>query len=138
MKISVALAQATQRQFTDDLTGYAEEIEKILSRSPGTQMVVHPELHLFGSDMSSEALQNIAQSLNSKFVGELGEIAKRFGIWLIQEVSWNPRPIMGSTTPPWSLILLENWFHFIERSFHGVPLSHSPWGVNFQYLNFQV
>ena len=68
MKISVALAQATQRKFTDDLTGYAEEIEKILSRSPETQMVVHPELHLFGSDMSIDALQEIAQSLDSKFV----------------------------------------------------------------------
>lgn len=83
MKISVALAQATQRSFTDDLTGFADQIEKILSRSPGTQMVVHPELHLFGSNMSADALSEIAQSLNSKFVRELGEIAKRFGIWLI-------------------------------------------------------
>ena len=56
MKISVALAQVTQRQFTDDLSGYAEEIENILSSSSGIQMVVHPELHLFGSDMSADAL----------------------------------------------------------------------------------
>ena len=83
MKISVALAQVTQRQFTDDISCYAEEIEKILSRFPETQMVVHPELHLFGSDMSTNALSDIAQSLDGKFVGELGEIAKRFGIWLI-------------------------------------------------------
>ena len=60
-KISVALAQVTQRKFTDNLTEYAQEIEKILSSSSGIQMVVHPELHLFGSDMSADALQEIAQ-----------------------------------------------------------------------------
>ena len=94
-QISVALAQVTQRKFTDDLTGYAEEIEQILSRSPGTQMVVHPELHLFGSDMSTDALQEIAQSLDSKFVEELGEIAKRFGIWLIPGSIVEPAPNNG-------------------------------------------
>ncbi len=52
-QLSVALAQVTQREFTDDLTGYAQEMEKILSPSSGIQMVVHPELHLFGSDMSA-------------------------------------------------------------------------------------
>ena len=83
MKISVAIAQASQRQFTDDLTGYAAEIENILSRSPESQMEVHPELDLFRSDMSVDALSEIAQALNSEFVRELGEIAKRFGIWLI-------------------------------------------------------
>ena len=92
MKISVALAQVTQRQFTDDLSGYTEEIEKILSRFPETQMVVHPELHLFGSDMSTDALSDIAQSLDGKFVGELGEIAKRFGIWLIPGSIVEPAP----------------------------------------------
>ena len=95
MKMSVALAQSSQRQFTDDLTDYAEEIEKILSRFPGTQMVVHPELHLFGSDMSTDALLKIAQHLNSKFVGELGEIAKRFGIWLIPGSIVEPAPNNG-------------------------------------------
>ena len=82
-KISVALAQVTQRKFTDNLMKYAQEIENILSSSSGIQMVIHPELHLFGSDMSTDALSDIAQSLDGKFVGELGEIAKRFGIWLI-------------------------------------------------------
>ena len=91
-KISVALAQVTQRQFTDDLSDYAEEIENILSSSSGIQMVVHPELHLFGSDMSTDALSDIAQSLDGKFVGELGEIAKRFGIWLIPGSIVEPAP----------------------------------------------
>lgn len=95
MKISVAIAQATQRQFTDDLTGYGEEIETILNRSPGTQMVIHPELHLFGSDMSTDALSEIAQSLDSEFVREVGEIAKRFGIWLIPGSVVEPAPNNG-------------------------------------------
>ena len=94
-KISVALAQVTQRKFTDDLTEYAQEIEKILSPSSGIQMVVHPELHLFGSDMSTGALQDIAQSLDSKFIGDLGEIAKRFGIWLIPGSIVEPAPNNG-------------------------------------------
>ena len=94
-KISVALAQVTQRKFTDDLSGYAQEIEKILSRFPETQMVVHPELHLFGSDMSTDALSDIAQSLDGKFVGDLGEIAKRFGIWLIPGSIVEPAPNNG-------------------------------------------
>ena len=94
-KISVALAQVTQRKFTDNLTEYAQEIEKILSPSSGIQMVVHPELHLFGSDMSTGALQDIAQSLDSKFIGDLGEIAKRFGIWLIPGSIVEPAPNNG-------------------------------------------
>ena len=94
-KISVALAQVTQRKFTDNLTEYAQEIEKILSSSSGIKMVVHPELHLFGSDMSADALQEIAQPLDSKFVGELGEIAKRFGIWLIPGSIVEPAPNNG-------------------------------------------
>ena len=94
-KISVALAQVTQRKFTDNLTEYAQEIERILSSSSGIQMVVHPELNLFGSDMSTDALQEIAQSLDSKFVGELGEIAKRFGIWLIPGSIVEPAPNNG-------------------------------------------
>jgi len=34
MKISVALAQAAERQFTDNLIGYAEEIEKFSAAPP--------------------------------------------------------------------------------------------------------
>ena len=94
-KISVAAAQVTQRKFTYDLSSYSEDIAEILSRSPGTKMVVHPELHLFGSDMSAAALQEIAQSLDSKFVSELGEIAKRFGIWLIPGSIVEPAPNIG-------------------------------------------
>ena len=94
-KISVAAAQVTQRKFTYDLSSYAKDIAEILSRSPGTKMVVHPELHLFGSDMSAAALQEIAQSLDSKFVSELGEIAKRFGIWLIPGSIVEPSPNIG-------------------------------------------
>ncbi len=94
-KISVAAAQVTQRKFTYDLSSYAKDIAEILSRSPGTKMVVHPELHLFGSDMSAAALQEIAQSLDSKFVSELGEIAKRFGIWLIPGSIVEPAPNVG-------------------------------------------
>jgi predicted amidohydrolase len=77
------------------LTEYAQEIENVLGPSSGIQMVVHPELHLFGSDMSADALQDIAQSLDSKFVGELGEIAKRFGIWLIPGSIVEPAPNNG-------------------------------------------
>ena len=94
-KISVAAAQVTQRKFTYDLSSYAKDIAEILSRSPGTKMVVHPELHLFGSDMSAAALQEIAQSIDSKFVSELGEIAKRFGIWLIPGSIVEPAPNVG-------------------------------------------
>ena len=94
-KISVAAAQVTQRKFTYELSSYTQDIAEILSRSPGTKMVVHPELHLFGSDMSAAALQEIAQSLDSKFVSELGEIAKRFGIWLIPGSIVEPAPNVG-------------------------------------------
>ena len=94
-KISVAAAQVTQRKFTYELSSYAQDIAEILSRSPGTKMVVHPELHLFGSDMSAAALQEIAQSIDSKFVSELGEIAKRFGIWLIPGSIVEPSPNIG-------------------------------------------
>lgn len=94
-KISVALAQVTQRQFIVDLTAYAQEIEKMINGSAGIQMVIHPELHLFGSDMSPDSLREIAQPLDGKFVKELGGLAKRFGIWLIPGSIVEPAPNNG-------------------------------------------
>lgn len=94
-KISVALAQVTQRPFTDDLTDYAQNVEKILSGSSGIQMVVHPELHLFGSDMTLPSLQSIARSLDSKYIKELGKIARDFGVWLVPGSIVEPAPNDG-------------------------------------------
>lgn len=94
-KISVALAQVTQRPFTDDLTDYAQNVEKILSGSSGIQMVVHPELHLFGSDMTLPSLQSIARSLDSKYIKELGKIARDFGVWLVPGSIVEPAPKDG-------------------------------------------
>lgn len=94
-KISVALAQVTQRPFTDDLTDYAQNVEKILSGSSGIQMVVHPELNLFGSDMTLPSLQSIARSLDSKYIKELGKIARDFGIWLVPGSIVEPAPNDG-------------------------------------------
>ena len=135
MKISVALAQASQRQFTDNLANYAEEIELIISNSPGTNMVVHPELHLFGSDMSTDALQKIAQPLNSKFVGELGEIAKRFGIWLIPGSIVEPAPVNGIYNTALVFNPAGELVSHYRKIFPWRPSEPFVWGVNFQYLN---
>lgn len=93
--ISVALAQSTQRLFTDDLTSYSQEIENILGGSTKINMVVHPELHLFGSNMAPNSLREIAQSLDGKFVKALGGLAKSFGIWLIPGSIVEPAPNNG-------------------------------------------
>jgi len=130
-KISVALAQVTQRKFTADLTEYAQEIEKILSPSSGIQMVVHPELHLFGSDMSTGALQDIAQSLDSNFIGDLGEIAKRFGIWLIPGSIVEPAPNNGVYNTALVFNPAGELVSFYRKIFPWRPSEPFTMGVNF-------
>ncbi|WP_212908539.1 carbon-nitrogen hydrolase family protein [Streptomyces sp. TS71-3] len=85
--LPVALAQAPPRPAAAPLSGFAEEVEDLVGRFPGTRMVVYPELHLCGVEgprgESEKQLQDAAEPLDGRRSGQLGELAGDLGIWLV-------------------------------------------------------
>ncbi|MCY0903348.1 carbon-nitrogen hydrolase family protein [Arthrobacter sp. H14-L1] len=85
--LPLVAVQAPPRLIGGALTDFAAEVSKAVADHPGTQLVVFPELHLFGDGepdrQRSEALQESAQLLDGPRVTGLKEIAADFGIWLI-------------------------------------------------------
>ncbi|MFF4292008.1 carbon-nitrogen hydrolase family protein, partial [Streptomyces sp. NPDC001633] len=84
--LPVALVQAPPRPATDPLSGFAEDVGDVLARFPQTRLVVHPELHLCGTEgpaAESEArLAAAAEPLDGPRVRQLAELAGDLGVWL--------------------------------------------------------
>ncbi|MGY5059314.1 carbon-nitrogen hydrolase family protein [Streptomyces sp. 900105755] len=84
--LPVALVQAPPRPATDPLSGFAEDVGDVLARFPQTRLVVHPELHLCGTEgpaAESEArLAAAAEPLDGPRVRRLAELAGDLGVWL--------------------------------------------------------
>ncbi|MFF0447681.1 carbon-nitrogen hydrolase family protein [Streptomyces sp. NPDC004609] len=85
--LPVALVQAPPRPATAPLSGFAEEVEELLARFPGTALVVYPELHLCGVDgpraSVEEQLRAAAEPLHGRRTAELARLAGDLGIWLV-------------------------------------------------------
>ncbi|MGY4981583.1 carbon-nitrogen hydrolase family protein [Streptomyces sp. 900105755] len=84
--LPVALVQAPPRPATDPLSGFAEDVGDVLARFPQTRLVVHPELHLCGTEgpaaESEDRLAAAAEPLDGPRVRQLAELAGDLGIWL--------------------------------------------------------
>jgi predicted amidohydrolase len=79
--------QATPHQLADPVSAFAAEVETALARDPEAQLVVFPELHLFGDgdpDQQREAvLRDSAEPLDGPRVRALQGIAADLGVWLL-------------------------------------------------------
>lgn len=95
--LPVALVQAPQRPFSDDLAPFAAEVEQIVDPMPAGSLVAYPEVHLFGRDgvLTSDRLRDISQPMDGGFVRRLGEIAGDLHIWLMPGSIVEPTPAGG-------------------------------------------
>ncbi|WP_223691321.1 carbon-nitrogen hydrolase family protein [Leifsonia poae] len=86
--LSIAAVQAAPRPIGADLAGFAEDAARVAADT-GAQLLVYPELHLFGwegltDDEGRNALLNeSAIAITDPFVAALGSLARSLGRWLI-------------------------------------------------------
>ncbi|MFJ1652354.1 carbon-nitrogen hydrolase family protein [Streptomyces sp. NPDC088337] len=85
--LPIALAQAPPRSSRLPLAGFADEVQDLVARFPGTRLAVYPELHLCGVEGSAgerEAqLQEAAEPLDGPRTRMLAELAGDLGVWLL-------------------------------------------------------
>ncbi|WP_326804595.1 carbon-nitrogen hydrolase family protein [Streptomyces sp. NBC_01788] len=85
--LPIALAQAPPRSSRLPLAGFADEVQDLVARFPGTRLAVYPELHLCGVEGSAEEreaqLQEAAEPLDGPRTRMLAELAGDLGVWLL-------------------------------------------------------
>ncbi|MET1005570.1 MAG: carbon-nitrogen hydrolase family protein [Propionibacteriaceae bacterium] len=85
--LSLLALQAAPRLITDPFSAFAAEVQRGLAAAPDAELLVFPELHLFGDgdpDQHREsALQEAAEPLDGPRVRGLQELASDLGIWLV-------------------------------------------------------
>jgi predicted amidohydrolase len=78
--LPIALVQAQPQTSGADVGEFASDVTGVLRRFPATQLVVYPELHLFGGPGEQEAL---AEPLSGPRTAALAEIAGDLKVWLV-------------------------------------------------------
>jgi predicted amidohydrolase len=86
-KLALTAVQAPPRPIGEPFSAFADEVVRVMAENPGTQLMVFPELHLFGDGIPdrqrSEALQEAAQPLDGPLVDELRQLAGDLKLWLV-------------------------------------------------------
>jgi predicted amidohydrolase len=77
--LPVALVQA-EPATSDDLGAFGAHARSVLRRFPATQLLVYPELHLFGT---GERYREQAEPLTGPRAAGLAELARDLGVWLL-------------------------------------------------------
>lgn len=83
--LRIAAQQAAPLTIGSDLTTFDEEVRGLARHA---DLVVYPELHLFGSETLPDSERNArlresAVPIDGELVARLGEIARNSGVWLI-------------------------------------------------------
>lgn len=85
--LPLALAQVSPQAATAPVAEFAGDVERLLTRHPGTRLVVYPELHLCGVEGTgperNARLREAAEPLDGPRCRRLGELAGDLGIWLV-------------------------------------------------------
>ncbi|MCA4135293.1 carbon-nitrogen hydrolase family protein [Arthrobacter sp. M4] len=85
--LSLVAAQAPPRLIGEPLSAFADEAKAAVESSPGSKLVVFPELHLFGDSepdlQRTEMLQAAAEPLDGPRVKELQQLAEDLDTWLV-------------------------------------------------------
>lgn len=83
----LALIQSAPATGLDPVGDLAKEVAQLLVDEPRVQMVVYPEIHLFGgSDLADDAntwLAEAAEPLDGPRIAALARIAADHGVWLV-------------------------------------------------------
>ena len=86
--LNIAAVQAEPRRVGAPLAQFAGDVAQVVSSEPGVQLIVYPELHLFGTEHEAASgrnalLSSSAISLEHPMVRQLGMIARDAGVWLL-------------------------------------------------------
>lgn len=85
--LSVALAQYAPLTGPDPAAALREQTTEMLSATPGLDLVVFPEIHLFGdcdnAEDPNEWLKAAAEPLTGPRIRALSQVAADLGVWLI-------------------------------------------------------
>jgi predicted amidohydrolase len=87
--LSIAAVQAAPLVIGAPLGEFRAAVESLIERNPALQLVVYPELHLFGSPVAAsdtdrvDQLRASAEPLDGPLCTALARIAADLGIWLI-------------------------------------------------------
>ncbi|WP_210505865.1 carbon-nitrogen hydrolase family protein [Naasia sp. SYSU D00057] len=86
--LRVAGVQAPPLPVREALPRFRDDLGALLAVHPDVDLVVYPELHLFGSeeehpDSRVQLLRDSAVPLDSELVASLGALAAEHGIWLV-------------------------------------------------------
>lgn len=78
--LPIALVQAEPQTSGADIGEFAGHVTGVARRFPGVELVVYPELHLFGGRGEQEGL---AEPLSGPRTKTLAELAGDLGLWLV-------------------------------------------------------
>jgi predicted amidohydrolase len=85
--LPIALAQALPCPADTPLDAFAGEVAALVQAFPQTRLVVHPELHLCGTDedprTKTAQLEAVAEPLTGPRCRMLAELAGDLGVWLV-------------------------------------------------------
>jgi predicted amidohydrolase len=86
--LRIAAVQAEPLPIGSLIDVFAGQVHQVLVDDPDVDLVIYPELHLFGAeavdeDQRNDLLRSSAVPLNGTLVARLGAIARAEGIWLL-------------------------------------------------------
>lgn len=85
--LRIAALQVPPIPIGADRAVFATDVRRVVDGHPDVQMIVYPELHLFGDDGSengrSEVLRSSAVPLDGGLVADLAAVARSAGVWLL-------------------------------------------------------
>ncbi|WP_125613806.1 carbon-nitrogen hydrolase family protein [Specibacter cremeus] len=85
--IPLVAAQAPPQLIGAPLSDFADEACRAMDRHPDAELLVFPELHLFGDGVPDrqrvEALRSSAEPLDGPRVEGLADLARELGVWLV-------------------------------------------------------
>jgi predicted amidohydrolase len=85
--LALALVQAAPARGTDPVAQLDDDLGRLLSEHPRVQLVVYPEIHLFGDADTAENeaawLDAAAEHIEGPRVRTLAQVAAKHGVWLL-------------------------------------------------------
>jgi predicted amidohydrolase len=86
--LRVASVQAPSIPMGTPFQEFADDVRRVVANAPGVNLVVYPELHLFGwehypPEQHAAALREFGVPIDGELVTSLGALAAELGVWLL-------------------------------------------------------
>ena len=81
--LPIALVQGAPVSPSEPLSNFSESAQTLMRSFPQTQLLIYPELHLFGDALSHAELNASAEALDGPRVRALAQLAGDLNVWLV-------------------------------------------------------